>query len=134
VAPPVAHDGYGRVAKRLVVMVVTGIGLFAILALLSAAIAVWFLDDKADFARLDLENLRAAFSAYRGKTNSWPDESRWAQQLVETRVLRREPRDPWGRSFRYSLVPADGGELVPRIFSLGRDGVEGTDDDITEPQ
>lgn len=115
-------------------MVVSGICFLAILALINAAIVLWFLDDKADFARLDLENLRAAFSAYRGKTNSWPDESRWAQQLVEARILSREPHDPWGRPFRYSLVATDGGELAPRLTSLGPDGVEGTDDDLAAPQ
>lgn len=40
----------------------------------------------------------------------------------------RVPRDPWKHEYRYE--PPRPGERVPHVWSIGRDGVSGTDDDV----
>ncbi|MBM4783383.1 MAG: hypothetical protein GQE15_37375 [Archangiaceae bacterium] len=47
--------------------------------------------------------------------------------LLERRVLRDPPVDPWGSPFRYALVNG-----VPVISTLGADGVEGGADDAAD--
>lgn len=86
-----------------------------------------------DRARLDLKNLNDAFEAYRRKRASWPAETGWAEQLVDAGILASEPLDPWDHPYEFALESTDGGELVPRLTSVGRDGEAGTDDDIAAP-
>ena len=43
--------------------------------------------------------------------------------------LKREPKDPWGRLYRY-LIPGAKNPQDYDLFSVGPDGVEGTSDDI----
>jgi hypothetical protein len=72
VKAPVAHDGYGRVAKRLGKW---GLGVLALFALCSLPVFVTTIGHPyghEDRASLDLKNLRDAFEAYRRKSGSWP--------------------------------------------------------------
>jgi general secretion pathway protein G len=43
------------------------------------------------------------------------------------------PPDPWGRPYQYEY-PGRMDPLMPDIWSMGRDGVSGTEDDITSWQ
>lgn len=44
--------------------------------------------------------------------------------------LKKKPLDPWGRSYKYKY-PGDHNEDGYDLYSAGKDGVEGGDDDIT---
>ena len=58
------------------------------------------------------------------------DSDKWAGPY-----LAREPTDAWGRPLEYELMDPDAAGKEParafRVWSLGPDGVSGTDDDIT---
>jgi len=65
-----------------------------------------------------------------------PDDERlarkWAGPYIDGSKL---PIDPWGNEFEYEFDVAESGSdstqpAFPRIFSVGRDGQAGTDDDI----
>jgi Type II secretion system (T2SS), protein G len=127
VKAPVAHDGYGRVAKRLLGW---GLGLFALWALVYLPLSVSGPDSNRRIAKRHLQTLRSALDVYRRQTGNWPAEDSWIQQLIDAGIMERDPVDPWDRQFQYTLASVDGGELSPRLFSLGRDGVAGTDDDV----
>ena len=41
------------------------------------------------------------------------------------------PKDPWGNEFQYAYPPERGTRDFPDIWSLGPDGEDNTEDDIT---
>ncbi len=53
-----------------------------------------------------------------------------ALQNVHPPELEEVPVDPWNNQFQYSYS-AGSGELKPRIWSMGPDGQDGSDDDIS---
>lgn len=64
-----------------------------------------------------------------------PDDERLARKWAGPYIDGKLPIDPWGNDFVYEFDVAEGssettGPAFPRIYSVGRDGQEGTDDDI----
>ena len=119
---PVAHDGYGRVAVRLLKW--GGVIALPFLFCLGLPWCGLFHDTERWKRRQvvdDVSALREAARGYRTRSGAWPSESRWAQELV------RVPEDPWGHPYLYRLGALD---TAPSFGSVGRDGVEGTEDDV----
>lgn len=132
--PPVAHDGYGRVGRRLTRLAL--VVLAPVAACLAAHAALQGLLEghrKTDRASLDVVNLRRAVQTYRDRRGVWPSEARWIELLVAAQILEREPLDPWGRPYRYVLERVGEGEARPSVSCLGQDGVAGTADDVGQP-
>jgi hypothetical protein len=128
---PVAHDGYGRVAKRLLGWAM-GCAVAALLLCLVASglIFVGQGDQNSDRVQIDLTDLHRVLKQYRDRAGAWPAEARWSEVLVEARLLERSPLDPWDRPYQYRLEVVDGGETQPVVSCMGRDGVAGTEDDL----
>lgn len=128
---PVAHDGYGRVAKRLLRwgLVLTVPVAFCMVASLGLCAG-----DQVSLrsAHHELLTINDSLNAYRTLKGNWPSEADWAERLVAARLLERAPVDPWGNPYRYRLESADGGNQRPAVISLGPDGEPGTSDDIPE--
>ncbi|MBM4783918.1 MAG: hypothetical protein GQE15_40120 [Archangiaceae bacterium] len=126
---PVAHDGYGRVAKRLLWW---GLVLTVPAAVCMAPSLGLCERDQVSrrSARHELLTINDALNAYRSQNGSWPSEADWAERLVAARLLERAPLDPWGNPYRYRLESADGGEQRPVVSSLGADGELETADDL----
>lgn len=57
------------------------------------------------------------------RPSSEPVPERWTQLLEEV------PKDPWGQEYKYRY-PATKSKKPYDIYSVGKDGQEGTDDDI----
>ena len=126
---PVAHDGYGRVAKRLLGWAMLPVGL-VLLCMAPQFVMLWdHRDQKADRARLDMRNIHQTLEAYRAQAGAWPPEESWMRALIDARLLASEPLDPWDRPYRYRFGAPD---AQPVLTSLGRDGEFGTGDDILE--
>jgi len=53
-----------------------------------------------------------------------PNPDRWKGPYLEG---KESPQDPWDQPYKYELVDADN----YRIWSVGPDGADGTDDDIS---
>lgn len=105
---PVAHDGYGRVVKRLL--------RWAVVLLVPPTLCVigsLFLSREPGLehrvARMDVEVIRSALEAYRVQHDEWPSESSWAERLVAAKLLERAPRDPWGHAYRFRRERVDAG-------------------------
>ncbi len=125
---PVAHDGYRRVAWRLLGWA-TAVAALCLVPQV-ALFAMGHGHERSDRARVDIKNIQSTLRAYRKQTGVWPPESSWSEALVTKRFLEREPFDPWENPYRYRLESTDGGEVEPRVTSVGRDGVADTDDDL----
>lgn len=51
---------------------------------------------------------------------------KWTGPYVDTL-----PKDPWGHDYQYAYPPTNNKKDFPDIWSLGPDGEDGTEDDIT---
>ncbi len=132
---PVAHDGYGRVAKRLLLWGLAIIGAVVSLCfgLNGVVMVVMAFDERGqtvERARSDVGNLHTALRTYRRQVGSWPPEATWSEALVARGIFEKTPTDPWDRPYVYRLVSTDGGAPEPVVTSLGQDGVPDTADDV----
>jgi general secretion pathway protein G len=95
-----------------------------ILSLLMAAVGVYaiqqLVDSKRSIARIDVRNALDAVETYRVTKGRYPSTAEGFRAVVEARVLKRLPKDPWGTPLGYAL---ESGE--PVVTSFGADGTEG---------
>lgn len=91
-------------------------------------------------AVVDIQQLENALDMYRLRNGFYPTSEQGLRALVEPAAsepvprsfpeggfIRRLPRDPWGQEYQLAS-PGQFGRID--IFSMGPDGVPGTDDDI----
>ncbi len=88
-------------------------------------------------AKTDIEsNLALSLDLYETDTGTFPstlDDLLSAPSDVTSwrgPYLKKKPLDPWGKSYLYKY-PGDHNEDSYDLYSAGRDGTEGTQDDIT---
>jgi general secretion pathway protein G len=104
---------------------------------------------KIDTTKLTLDKLRGSLERYNSHVGQYPTEEEGGLQALTTLPTFEDEAtaekwrgpyaesedltDEWGNEFQYELVEQEVGtrtQLVPRISSMGPDGLEGTDDDI----
>lgn len=68
--------------------------------------------------KVDLTTLNAVVEEYKLKRGAYP--SSWNDLLAEGKTV---PQDPWGHD--YVLIAGEDLQTRPRIFTYGRDGVRG---------
>jgi general secretion pathway protein G len=79
-----------------------------------------------------IKEIEKAIAMYKMETGRFPEE---LDQLMEPVGVHDEglmseiPTDPWGNTYIYD--PSGGTKRKYLIVSMGEDGVEGTDDDVT---
>ncbi len=91
-------------------------------------------------AVIDIGSLETALGMYRSQNYNYPTTEQGLEALVsqtdieplprrfpEGGYIKRLPKDPWGNDYQL-LNPGENGKMD--IFSMGPDGVQGTDDDI----
>ncbi|MCC5826834.1 type II secretion system major pseudopilin GspG [Alkalimonas sp.] len=91
-------------------------------------------------AIVDIQQLENALDMYRLRNGFYPSSEQGLRALVEPATtepvprsfpeggfIRRLPRDPWGQEYQLAS-PGQFGRID--IFSMGPDGIPGTDDDI----
>lgn len=103
----------------------------AIITMLMSAVGIYavrqLVDSRVTVAKNELKTLESALDSYFAITGRYPDAQQGFGPLLERRVLRDPPVDPWGNAFRYSLVNG-----VPVVSTLGADGAEGGTDDAAD--
>lgn len=115
------RQGGFTMIEVLVVIVILGI---------LAAIIVPNIMDKPGKARItkakaDIQAIESALNMYRLEKHDYPSTDEGLQALV-TAYLPRLPQDPWNRPYLY-LKPGTHGDID--IYSLGRDGQDGGEDE-----
>lgn len=103
----------------------------AIITMLMSAVGIYamgqLIETRVTTAKNELKTLESALDSYFAITGRYPDVQQGFTPLLERRVLRDPPVDPWGNPFRYALVNG-----VPVVSTLGADGLEGGTDDATD--
>lgn len=99
----------------------------AIVSMLMAAVGVYAVgvhdDSMRRTAELDVRTARDALEMYRGSRGRYPDQAEGFGALIKARVLKTEPKDPWGHALVYGLRDGE-----PMVTSLGADGAPGGED------
>jgi general secretion pathway protein G len=87
----------------------------------------------------DFEILTTSLEAHRKVSGRYPSTEEGLNALMERhetptgrwiKTLDQIPLDPWRNPYRYRLTLREGAE-VPEILCFGRDGVLGTEDDLS---
>lgn len=89
-----------------------------------------------DFASID-----NALQAYRNNAGNFPSEQQGLKALVEkpsssprprrwVQIMDQVPKDPWGAEYAYKF-PGSKNRSRPELISYGKDGLEGTEDDMS---
>ena len=80
-------------------------------------------------AKGDMQTYLNALSLYKTNKNRYPSTSEGLQALLSHGVTKIV-KDPWDRDYIYRY-PGKIDTSMPEIISLGKDGKEGTEDDIS---
>lgn len=92
--------------------------------------AVGILDDsRRKTARLDIRTLMTSLDMYKMTKGRFPDTGAGLKVLVDAKLVKELPRDPWGTEYAYAL---ENGE--PLVSSYGADaqpGGTGSDADVS---
>jgi general secretion pathway protein G len=115
-----------------------------ILAILGAS-AVYLLKGNVDVAKesrvdSDIQSISTQIQMYESRAGRMPTTEQGIRALVEkptsepvperwTQLLEEEPKDPWGQPYKY-VYPAVRSKKAFDMWSVGRDGQDGTADDI----
>lgn len=104
--------------------------------------------DKADisFTKTQIGSFKGALERYHFDMKGFPTSEQGMQALITppsgedgTTSARWDgpytnsdslPKDPWGNPYQYAYPPTNGTGKYPDIWSTGKDGQEGTEDDI----
>jgi general secretion pathway protein G len=88
---------------------------------------------KDNIARGDLGSLDTALKLFRLDTGAFPSSEQGLDTLLNATgkgpYLEKKPLDPWKNPYRYKC-PGVHRTGSFDVFSMGRDGKEGTEDDI----
>jgi general secretion pathway protein G len=99
----------------------------ALIGLVSAIVAVSVIGiydrERIEITKRQLQAGQAALKTHYLTFGRYPDR---LDQLVEKNVVDELPHDAWDRDLKYQIV--DG---KPHLTSAGKDGVFGTEDDLT---
>lgn len=101
------------VVIAITTMLMSAVGLYAI--------GQWR-ESQVNVAKTELKTLEAGLDTYLALAGRYPDPSQGFAPLLERRVIKEPPVDPWGNAFTWTLV--DG---APVITSFGADGKPGGD-------
>lgn len=129
------RTGFTLIEVLLVMVILVILGSFATIYIRGARQQAF--DDQA---RIQIAAFKQALDLYESQIYSYPTTSQGLEALIvppsdlrnpekwETPFLdaREIPLDPWDNPYQYELYDED----TPRIWSFGRDGDDGTDDDI----
>lgn len=94
---------------------------------LAAQAQIGLIEGALDHYRLDMGDFPQGDDGIAALyANPAADDVRWRGPYMEEKALQ----DPWGQPYRYEW-PTQRLSTKPAIWSVGRDGQDGTDDDIS---
>lgn len=120
-----------RHSRRRGMSLIEIVVVIAIITMLMSAVGMYAIgqlrESRVTTAKNELKTLENALDSYFAITGRYPDVPQGFTPLLERRVLRDPPVDPWGNPFRYALVNG-----LPVVSTFGADGVEGGVDDAAD--
>lgn len=110
-----------------------------------AAGSIYMLKGNVDVAKEtrvdgDLQNIMTQLQLYEARNMRPPTSDQGLKALVEkptteplpekwTALMEEVPKDPWGQEYKYRY-PAQKSKKPYDVWSVGKDGVDGNEDDI----
>jgi general secretion pathway protein G len=122
-----------RTGFTLIELMIVVIIIAALAAMVAPSLINRSDEAKDNIARGDLSSLETALKLFRLDTGAYPSSEQGLEILLATTgkgpYLEKRPLDPWKKAYRYKC-PGVHRSTSFDVFSTGRDGKEGTDDDI----
>jgi len=125
-----------RSAFTLIEVVVVIVILVTLASIATPLYMNYLKDANLRAARIGIENLKQTVQMFKMHVGRYPES---LEELI-TRpdeadnwsgpYLEKLPKDPWGNEYKYESQPEDENQPYV-ILSFGPDGLEGTDDDIS---
>ncbi len=114
-------------ARRRGMTLIEIVVVIAITTMLMSAVGLYAIgqwrESQVNVAKTELKTLEAGLDTYLALTGHYPDPGQGFTALVERRVIKEPPLDPWGNPFTWTLVAG-----APVITCFGADGQPGGDD------
>lgn len=93
-------------------------------------------------ATADIDTFSSALVTYQSMATRYPTTDQGLAALVSKPSSAPAPRqwrklmdevkpDPWGNPYRYQFPGKHNGNAKPDIWSMGEDGIDGNEDDVT---
>jgi general secretion pathway protein G len=118
-------------SSRREMMLIEVIVVIAIITLITGMVGLQVMNHlvgaRRKTALTDMQTLLQGLDLYRVQHGRYPPESSGLNVLVESKIVRKVPKDPWGNSYLYTI---EAGE--PLLRTLGADGVAGGDGEDTD--
>ncbi|MDB4054618.1 type II secretion system major pseudopilin GspG [Akkermansiaceae bacterium] len=132
----VVHTGFTLLEMVIVLGIIAMImgGAIFVMKNISDSGAITVVD--GDFASID-----NALQAYRNNAGNFPSGQQGLMALVEKpssaprprrwiQIMDQLPKDPWGKEYAYKY-PGSQNRSRPELICYGKDGLEGTEDDMS---
>ena len=98
-------------------------------------------ESETSVVRVDFQSLENALQMYRVNAGMYPSQAQGFDALVKrpttspkpkrwVRIMDAVPKDPWNRPYIYKF-PGSVDPSRPEIISYGKDGIKGTEDDMS---
>jgi general secretion pathway protein G len=124
--------GFTLIELMIVVIIIAALAAMVAPSLISRSD-----DAKEKIALGDIHSLDLALKLFRLDTGAFPTTEQGLDALLTATgkgpYLEKKPLDPWGRKYLYRC-PGTHRPTTYDIFSAGKDGKEGSNDDITNWQ
>jgi general secretion pathway protein G len=109
----------------MVVIVIIGL-----LASVSTVSVIQFLDKgRVTTANSQMAEFQKALDLYRMETGSYPATNKGFKALLEKKLIKEIPKDPWGNEYKYKKQGSD--FIITCYGSDGREGGTGIESDLT---
>lgn len=122
------REGFTLIELMIVVIIIA-----ALAAMVTPSLINRSEEAKERIVQGDLASLDTALKLYRLDTGAYPTSSQGLETLLlpvgKGPYLEKKPLDPWRNPYRYKC-PGVQRPTSFDVYSVGRDGKEGTDDDI----
>jgi general secretion pathway protein G len=134
------HRTLSRAGFTLIEIVIV----LTIISILAAG-SIYMLKGNVDVAKetrveSDIQNIMTQLQLYEARNMRSPTTEQGLKALVEkpsteplpekwTQLLEAVPKDPWGQEYKYRY-PAQKSKKPYDVYSAGKDGADGTEDDI----
>jgi general secretion pathway protein G len=134
------HRTLSRAGFTLIEIVIV----LTIISILAAG-SIYMLKGNVDVAKetrveSDIQNIMTQLQLYEARNMRAPTTEQGLKALVEkpsteplpekwTQLLEAVPKDPWGQEYKYRY-PAQKSKKPYDVYSAGKDGADGTEDDI----